>query len=426
MQCFTTTMQPPQQPLPSDVLDKSHFAERAEALDEMLLKFKDSENHTDALSKKLMVWGDSFLDKMCPHANDSIEKIVELATPLFYKLNFEILRDDFRSAPDNSKVFTVDDIPVIGHEFNHTLLWSKRIYERCSKACNKKSPIDGKPMEDKPEVHIVAKAFIDWKAPLFPHSCEGTSALAPPPTETDLLIERIAFQRLGASANLYRLAKDDMEETDTILATADASEQEALTVLMQARARAEQERKILIDEKEALKLQYAANLRQLDEQATINEALSKANTEQLKKEISEAKATSKAIAEEQNKRLDNLELEARKTKETLQKEKESLEKFQAMKIKEINDKQTAIELHNQTIIAQMQRNHAQAFNALITQIGNLSIEIGSANKSLEKQTQTTMVQEGMIVGLQLHAGDLSQQLEDEKRKKKGSRSCSLM
>jgi hypothetical protein len=403
-------MQPPQQPLQFHRLDKSLFAERAEALDEIVLKYKDSENHTDRTTKKLIDWADTFLDKMYPHSNESIEKIIEFANPFFYTLNYEILRDDLRSAPDNSKVFTIDDTPVIGHEYDRTWLWSERVYKRCLRACNKKSPIDGGPMEENPEVHIVAKAFIDWKAPLFPRSYEGTSALAPPPTETDLLIERTAFQRLGAFANAYRMAKDGVEETDTILTDADASQQAAFAVLMQARARAEQEKKILIDEKEALKTQYDANLRQLDEQATTNEVLRKAQMEKLEKEIKDAKATSKAIAEDQKKRLEKLELEDRKTKETTQKEKEDLRRFQEMKIKEINDRQTANEHNQQTLIAQMQKNHAQAFNAFIAQMGNNTAEVEALKQSLAKQTQTSMMQEGMIIGLKDHATGLARDL----------------
>lgn len=423
MQCFTTTIH-----ISSiSMLDnKEYFVERAEALEQMLNEFDDKEKYSDALSRKLISWGNAFLDEMCLHGNDSIERIKELSKPYFDSLNYEILRDDLRSSLNDSNVFTIDDIPVIGHEFNNTWVWSKRVYERCFKACNEVSPIDGGRMKKNPKIHPVAHAFIQWKTPLFPSSYDGTGAIAPPLTETDLLIERVAFQRLGILANSYRMAKEDIEETDAALADADASQQQAMAIFMQAQARLQLERKILVDEKDALKKRYEENLRQLDEQATRNEVLAKAQIEQLKKDISDAKAISEAMAKDQKKRLEKLEEEERLAKETIQKEKEILQKNLLAKTKELEDKQTANERNYHTLVTQMQRNHAQAFSTLTTQMGNLSTEIGSLKESLVQQTQTSMMQEGMIIGLKAHSAGLASVLEAERRKKRGGSGCQLM
>lgn len=410
--------------------DKSYYIEQAAALQGILDRFENPEesyekNQADGLTIELLAWGHTLLDEMDANSNTSAERIRELAKPHFQRLNKEILRDDLLSALDPLNPITVTE-PVMGHEFNGTLLWNRSVYLACLRACDNLSPFDGKPMSQDPPFHALAKEFIDWKDLLDPQaSFEMAIAIARMPTETDLRTARTFFKRLALQATLQRMEESSKENVCYIFRSTEASERETFALLTQAQAQAELDKKKLAEEQQKVKAQYAANLRQLEEGMNIQDAFFNASIKQLEQNFNEAQGTNKLLSESSMKRLEELRIDQKKALDAYQAEVLTIKNDQQLKIKELETKQAAIESRLQAEIIKMQRNHSQTVKAMDFQIGSLSSKVDSAESALSHSQGVTAKQAQEIQGLRDREAHLEAQVAHERRRRKKNE-CNLM
>lgn len=422
--------------LPAPSLNRAHFENRAQELLDIRKRFHHPQHSRfDTLSQKLSIWIRTFIQEVAVQPLESVERIQACTAPYLAFLDKKILRDELRSAKPNSPVVCLKT-PVRAQEAleekqdaEEDLVWEKHIYLRCRVVCKGISPFSGRPMPENPIPHAYAQAVIDWKATLFTDARESffnrEVTVMPLPTEEQQARERVHFYELAECVKLRRVAKKIKQQTQAILRTAEASEQETFALLTQRTGQAALEeahdaqliQKILTDSQAQIDEMTALMVSQ---QQTYKEDLCFFDT-YLKTVEEDNRKTAAAIRKE----LDQVRAQQEQTDQAQAATVAALKQEQTQTAAEFQAHQTLMETRHQTELLRQANEHSGLKQA----IKELKGEVTAVKQDLTFSQQVAKQQKQRIQQLDATNAVLEQQLADAVSRANNAKEvvvCSLM